>query len=65
MISEKTLKALEFDKIKDRAATYAESPSGAAAVRAVVPHIDLSSALDALEYTKEAYSALYNVLVAP
>lgn len=65
MISEKTLKALEFDKIKDRAATYAESPSGAAAVRAVVPHTDLSSALDALEYTKEAYSALYNVLVAP
>lgn len=65
MISEKTLKALEFDKIKDRAATYAESPSGAAAVRAVVPHTDLPSALDALEYTKEAYSALYNVLVAP
>lgn len=65
MISEKTLKALEFDKIKDRAATYAESPSGAAAVRAVVPHTDLSSALDALEYTKEAYFALYNVLVAP
>lgn len=65
MISEKTLKALEFDKIKDRVATYAESPSGAAAVRAVVPHTDLSSALDALEYTKEAYSALYNVLVAP
>ena len=65
MISEKTFKALEFDKIKDRVATYAESPSGAAAVRAVVPHTDLSSALDALEYTKEAYSALYNVLVAP
>ena len=65
MTSEKTLKTLEFDKIRVAAAAYADSPRGAAAVKACVPSACLDEALEKLEYTRQAYTAMYDVLVTP
>ena len=65
MTSEKTLKTLEFDKIRAAAAAYADSSRGAAEVNACVPSSRLDEALDKLEYTRQAYSAMYDVLVTP
>ena len=65
MTSEKTLKTLEFDKIRVAAAAYADSPRGAAAVKACVPSARLDEALEKLEYTRQAYTAMYDVLVTP
>lgn len=65
MTDAKTLKNLEFDKIKAAAAAYAESSAGAALVNACVPSCDLDEALDKLEYTRQAFSAMYDVLVNP
>ena len=65
MTSEKTLKTLEFDKIRVAAAAYADSPRGAASVKACVPSARLDEALEKLEYTRQAYTAMYDVLVTP
>ena len=65
MTSEKTLKTLEFDKIRVAAAAYADSPRGAAAVNACTPSSRLDEALEKLECTRQAYSAMYDVLVTP
>ena len=65
MTSEKTLKTLEFDKIRVAAAAYADSPCGAAAVNACTPSSRLDEAFEKLEYTRQAYSAMYDVLVTP
>ena len=65
MTTEKTLKTLEFDKICAAAAAYADSPRGASAVTASTPSPRLDEALDKLEYTRQAFCAMYDMLVAP
>ena len=65
MTDEKTLRALEFDKIKAAAAAYAESSRGAEEVNALAPTSSLDEARDRTEYTRQAFSAMYDALVNP
>ncbi len=65
MTDEKTLRALEFDKIKTAAAAYAESSRGAEEVNALAPTSSLDEARDRTEYTRQAFSAMYDALVDP
>ena len=59
MISDRTLRTLEFTKIRELLAEGALTPSGAEACRALVPFCDLYSVTEAQEETEEATVILH------
>lgn len=65
MISEKTIKALEFDKVRNILASYAVSSGGKKRLRSLLPVESLSEANVLLEETAQADMILYAFCESP
>ena len=65
MIDIKSLKTLEYDKILDQLASYAQSQGGKAKARALTPFETYDEAVHSLDATEEAERTLFDFSVNP
>ncbi|MEG1662515.1 MAG: endonuclease MutS2, partial [Clostridia bacterium] len=65
MFDEKSLNTLEFPKILEMLASFAQSEGGKVSARALAPNLTLSAAENALDATAEADHALFTCSVNP